>query len=557
MRSALGPAKMIYRLTLDDAGAVHLHDPSDFLNASPTDNDLDLHSPVDVAVQDCAFVQRRNAHVDYTRAATLRDNDRRITSHIMLTRDLSVYQQLYCSASVSSAWRVLDFPAWKGRLPGTSATLGDSFVVDDDDVDVPQTSSKQPMSDFMSQRLSRNAVRSGAEWTLNFELAADQIEHRNTEAEDFTDVLEAAREVLERPWEESERHMRLLNHLGEGEHTTSDVDLASTAVKELTLIEPREPPAASQAADETTEHDVRFVLRPVASASVLGLPSAGGESNLAATYDGIVLRWISALSDRVPARVRMVKEVLARRMAAELTLASNALRLDDVEPSQATQDSSHAPSQGQGQSQSQSQSQSWSLPMRTANLSQASQSLPVLPTPSPTATPSLITNSSRTSLLGPAPEVSRLSKYTTFTKPVPPSLPRPLAKILAHWQPGADPETYDWVTTSRSINREVEAEEADSQLTEKERARLARKAERMLKRQRKENAASQQQMAASSQMPELVVSASQPPQRSERRAAVPASSQSVGMSRGTASQGVPGRFGGRPPAKKQKRKQGF
>ena len=200
-----------------------------------------------------------------------------------------------------------------------------------------------------------------------------------------------------------------------------------------------------------------------------------------------------------------------------------------------------------------------------------------LPTPSPTGTPSVTTASSRTSIS--SAEISHLKKFTTFTKPIPSTLPRSLTKILNHWTLGSNPEAYDWVATSRTISQQTREEEADSQLTEKQRARAHRKAERHIRRQRKEAQASQVQMLASSQMPELVVSASQPQAvgggvrgdigggskffaSAGRQGAPPpsgfggmmGSSQSMGPA--AASQAVAGRFGGRPPVKK-KRKQGF
>lgn len=549
----------MYRLVVGTDGSIRMCDPSAIRLPIPFEVHSNHARSDDLDIQGCAVAQKRNANVDHTNAARLRKGGSGIFSCFLLTSDLSVHQQLYLSRSARSESYGTGFPAWKGRLAGTTGKVDDRFIVDDE-ADEAESPTEHPMSAFMRQRMERDLDRSGVEWTLSLQLAANHIEHVDTSAEDFADVLEKMREMLEQRSEQVLQHRRLLCELSRGEHTTSDVDQASTLLQELSTLEPSQAHESSYRADEAPGHHANLVLCPVAPPNVLGLPTSDDEASLGTTYDSIISHWISPLSQDVSARVRMTKEILARRMAAEITLASNVLRVQDSEPTQDTQESG----QSAGQSQTQSQSQSWFLPMRNAQLSQASPSTPVLPTPSPTATPSLITNSSRTSLLGPAAEYSRLSRYTTFSKPAPASLPRPLAKVLAHWQPGTDPDAYDWVFTSRSINREVEAEEADSQLTEKERARLARKTERMLKRQRKENAASQQQMAASSQMPELVVSASQPAnadtQRSGRNAdasAVPASSQSVGMGVGTASQAAPGRFGGRPPAKKVKRKQGF
>lgn len=179
----------------------------------------------------------------------------------------------------------------------------------------------------------------------------------------------------------------------------------------------------------------------------------------------------------------------------------------------------------------------------------------ILPTPSPSATPSITTASSGTSVF--APEVSRLARITSFSKPAPSALPRSLRNVLAHWPPDEDPDNYDWVKTSRRIRHADEAFEDEAGMTEKERLRLQRRAERHIRRQRKEAAASQAAQIASSQAPEIAISASQP--RGDKVESQPvglaASSQIQDRGVPSASQMVPGRFGGRPA--KKKRKQGF
>jgi RNA polymerase I-specific transcription initiation factor RRN6 len=231
---------------------------------------------------------------------------------------------------------------------------------------------------------------------------------------------------------------------------------------------------------------------------------------------------------------------MASSIAADLILACNVLRVEETEPKL-------EPAGQDPESQTQ---EPWS------SQPTFSQQTSALPTPS--ITPSITTASSHPSSFA-APELLRLSKYTTFSKPVPTILPRSLRRVLAHWKPGAQPDDYDWLSTSRNLTQK-DNEEEDEGMPERERKRLQRRADRHIRRQRKEAAASEAMQLASSQAP-AIFSASQPMavQVESQPSAVAQSSQMTirgGPYAGATSQVVAGRFGGRPPAKK-KRKQGF
>ena len=159
-----------------------------------------------------------------------------------------------------------------------------------------------------------------------------------------------------------------------------------------------------------------------------------------------------------------------------------------------------------------------------------------------------------------APELERLSKYTTFSKPTSNVLPRSLTSVLSHWKIGSQPEDYDWLSTSRNLAEKDDEEDED--MTERERKRLQRRAERHIRRQRKEVAAAEASQLASSQAP-AIFSASQPlairQVESQPNFIAESSQMTAGggsFGGGQMSQVVAGRFGGRPPARK-KRKQGF
>lgn len=279
---------------------------------------------------------------------------------------------------------------------------------------------------------------------------------------------------------------------------------------------------------------------------------------LVSVYDSIVSHWLTPLSQQIPGRVRLAKEQLARRIAADVVLSSYCIR--QVEST----DSNHlvsVPSMAQdtdGQ--------------RPPGASASSQPISSFPTPSPTATPSLTSGSlSNHPFSLTSPEHSRLSRYTTFTGMAkPPSvLPKSLSSALAHWKLGEDPANYDWLAVKHA--QDLEAEYDEQELTAKERARLKRRAERHLERQRKESATAASHGLASSQAP-VIASASQPVPgdrgldggMSQPLVLLGSRSQPRDQNQkqspsqlGLASQIEPGRFGGRLPVKKKRRTMGF
>lgn len=268
------------------------------------------------------------------------------------------------------------------------------------------------------------------------------------------------------------------------------------------------------------------------------------ELSIAILYDMIVSRWLAPLGQTVPGRVRLAKEQLARRVAADLLFASHALKQHAMVIEE--QDTQTSVDQG---------------PSATISSGQPPGSLP---TPTPSLASSMVSGSasSHPSTLIPH-ELARLSRYTTFveTTAAPSALPRSLSNILKHWKVGSDPANYDWQATQQRLETNFD----DQGLTDKQRARLKRRTERHLERQRRETAVAQSQGFMSSQAPQ-VLSASQPISLPERNyvgasqpLVVPSSSQAPQSQSQAfpASQVEPGRFGGRGPPKKKRRTMGF
>jgi RNA polymerase I-specific transcription initiation factor RRN6 len=498
---------------------------------------------VGLHLQSVAIAEKRSVNVDDTLLGRLREDGCRFINVTALRRDLSLNSLLQLDHPSEHHISEITSPTWQGKLLGTSARIKEDFVVDDDLVTMNVADmTLRPVASYVKQRRQRAEQLFGQEWALNYQRTAGKVGQRMTQTRSVEDILTQTQEILEQPPELEFTPMQTLFELSAGELTMGDMDRISAQIAHLTEMA---PPSISQLPGEMedNDHSTRIVLRSIEGTPLTGLLSTDHTAGIfAPTYDAIVSDWITPLHNKVPGRIRLAKEQLARRLAAELTLASHILRIEDIEEQPESQQDAKPTME----------SQNWDLPMHLASsqvqnpfASQLkSQSQSVLPTPSPTGTPSVTTASSRATTLFSA-EISNLSKFTTFTKSTPSALPRSLSKLLSHWTPGTDPASYDWVATSRSISQRTREEEADSQLTEK-------------------------QMLASSQMPELAVSASQPQLPSARKPAAASQgrqgpappafggmlSSSQHMGPGAASQAVPGRFGGRPPVKK-KRKQGF
>ncbi|GIZ40020.1 hypothetical protein CKM354_000337600 [Cercospora kikuchii] len=307
--------------------------------------------------------------------------------------------------------------------------------------------------------------------------------------------------------------------------------------------------------DDTFAPEEHLRISSVMARLPIDFPPELHAHSLPEMYNAIMSCWLAGLADDVPGRVRLAKAAVARQVTTQLALASRVAHADEGEPQASARGREEqypgtaalsrlpirAPSSAHGEGSGQ--------PLDLAGSSQFS----TLPTPSPTATPSVVTMSTGLSSFA-APEIFRLCRYTTFSKPSPSVLSRPMSKILSHWNVGDSPAEYDWQSTSKHVQRDDEDEDEAEEMSERDRKRLQRRAERHIKRQRREAAASQAQQMASSQAPEILT-ASQPAAMVSESQPIVMSSQPSAPRVAVASQVVPGRFGGRPA--KKKRKSGF
>lgn len=559
VRSSMDREMTVFKVRFEGVGRVNVADPSAIV--LPLSDSGDGIAGMHLATAPFG-TSRRQQELESVLTLRHRDQGVRLVTLSLLEKDMALRQMLYYTAPSQARVDGVTAPTWEAKLGASSTKVRrERFVVDDEEDIEFDEGRQRPVSSFMRRRKAQVANRARAEWTVNFQLTAQVVEHANhLERRPMGEALLSAENVLRSQKAEDAVPWRTLRELSLDELQVMDLEDDTRRLNALLLVEP-DPETQTQGAEAQPQENSRLVIRKLSQTPA---------DDLSGLYDDMVRAWITPLPAGVPGRVRLAKDHLVRRAAAEVALASHVIRIEQIEqPSQPetqpSQEYWQLPVRGAGSSSSQA-FPSASHPMdRSSQLARSQQS--VLPTPSPSATPSSTTTSSHPSSFT-ALEVSRLRQYTTFTAPPPTALPRSLNNILTHWTPNTDPATYDWRSTSRRIAQR-EDEEGDEHLTEKERARMQRKAERHIRRQRREAAATEAAQAARGRAPEIVVSASQPMQRKPESQSqgnqwwggAAGSSQSQGQSQsqvagiGASSQVVPGRFGGRPA--KKKRKQGF
>jgi RNA polymerase I-specific transcription initiation factor RRN6 len=465
----------------------------------------------------------------------------------VITIDMVVAQQVYYALPHSIVESSIPNVApldWRGRLIHSRPRLqGTEFVEQFAEYrELSKIDEELAIASFSRSKMSKSGQD---DWTMVYELSHARTTSGATQKEDFAHIVDRIKQARRNVKTAASGH-KLLSELCDKPIQISDIDYSAAEFNDL-VTQSMDP------SSDVDDGETSLLLSRIASNAALNI-GLGDATDLVAVYDNIIARWLIPLSHDVPGRVRLVKEQLVRRVAAQVCLASYVLRHEPVKP--AEEETQTLESQASGGA-------SFSHPY----FSQSS-----LPTPSPTATPSLTTATSLSSHPSTLeiPEYERLQRYTTFAsrKSTPGTLPKALTNTLAHWTIGGNPDDYDWLATQREQERR--AEEDDEDLTPKERARLKRRAERLLFKQRREALKASAMAIASSQAPGII-SASQPTFATSSRSEAPNDTQNA---RGVASQGItmlassqaqpsifasqvqPGRFGGKP-AKKKRRVVGF
>lgn len=493
-----------------------------------------------------------------------RDSSVRFYAMTMLLSDMSIVEKTYFGlealhAPPSSSLDVVPV-TWHSSLTHGAPPSQIDFVVSDQHETNYGGRGVEHDPRIVSSQYPRSPSTRNSRGVMSYERACNHIAGTERHSvQDFSDALKIIGERLENQDETQGGHIMTMLDLCNGQTSVGDLDEATAQFRKLLL----DGQDIENALPTELDHSTKAKPTSLAVARVLGLPAAmDPQPDLMAAYDIIMNQWLAPLSQRVAGRVRLAKEQLTRRVAAEVCLASCGLKRPWIDPTQENlYDSAELPE------------------TQHSSFLGSSQSYGGFPTPSPTATPSLTTMTSLSSHPSTmaSPEYLRLQRYATFSsdKIAPAPLPKRLAKTLAHWSVGGNPGEYDWLSVQKQQERE--AEEEDEDLTPRERARLKKRAERHLRKQRRETEKAASMNLASSQVP-AIFSASQPSSVLRRRTSM---APPTTPAAGTASQGalllsspqttqsqahvfptsqiVPGKFGGRgqPPKKKKKRNVGF
>jgi RNA polymerase I-specific transcription initiation factor RRN6 len=189
--------------------------------------------------------------------------------------------------------------------------------------------------------------------------------------------------------------------------------------------------------DPNAKH--RYLLLPLQShMEAYGMPRLSGEADrdFLKVYDRLVDDWVSTLSQDIPVLLRLAKEKLIRKIAADLLLSrlvKISTSLDSVilpNPADEMAQNEKAASQNKHLQPSffaQSSSQIPASPSQMTSRSLGSQRIP-----GPTPTPSKYSS---------VPVMGGLSAFTTFKSPRPTDN---VSNLLSQWPVGNDPSTYVW-----------------------------------------------------------------------------------------------------------------
>ncbi|KAF2010141.1 hypothetical protein BU24DRAFT_455279 [Aaosphaeria arxii CBS 175.79] len=388
--------------------------------------------------------------------------------------------------------------------------------------------------------------------------SAARTEDSNTESESVTSIIQEVSSILDEQLVQEEVPTETLFELSTtSEIGVEDVDEASVQLQRLL---------------DDTERDLPHHLERISLDSILRI---GGEDDERATisslYDTILAHWIGSLPAHVSIPVRQAKEQLARRISAEVILASIRIRMDNSTGPPGTQAEQeptvHLPilpsRKGMDQpnvgmnSFSQPQPQttfSWSQPAAQQGLT-ASQPLPSLAPTGVTAT---------TAEPLPVSPFTRLGQHLQFDK-LQPVTPPGIRDVLTQWTPGADPRAYQWDGKILGAEDDYDDEDDDEESRLRNLKARRKKEEQLRKRQRRE-LEKEQRKAESQPLIGMdrggVRSSPAPPMfglgmSSQVMPQFPSSSQIPIVQ----SQMEPGRHGGRPLMSKKKakdkRKSGF
>jgi RNA polymerase I-specific transcription initiation factor RRN6 len=516
MYSRLNPLIMVFRFQDSDSDF-----SLPFSSSDPTvlrlDNELfdatkGYQHITHLHVESLQFEEGYNKQYEADAGHTYSSADVRFYRLSAMLSDLSVHQVILYSQEPNMesvgplplavkplGWTTVVHPRRQMLMDTVVDVEDDKFVVQDGSEATAIPRIKKPYRTLKMVKGRKKSALQTAGSTVDFGFLYDVFANKQAapangetttmDSEEVEAVIDRIKNLMEEDVEAEEVPRKTFMELAEHKINVSDVDASSSRFHDLFTSEIYNTP---------------LELRRIASAQALHLPSVPSQDPMISPlYDNILQTWIAPLPVNIPARIRQSKEKLARRIAAEVVLASMRIHYAEPTPSiEQTAGSRVAMSQDGGvelpnlpsiQEESWldniniTSSQPWlpsSQPFPTPPPSSFSQpafpSSSALPTPEPTSSP-LTSN-----------PITRLSQHLKINN-LAPEIPAGVGKVLAHWTSSTDPSTYDWEATTRALDQEEDGE------SQQVRDKARRKEERLRKRQRREEAIAQGRGAVESQ----------------------------------------------------------
>lgn len=218
--------------------------------------------------------------------------------------------------------------------------------------------------------------------------------------------------------------------------------------------EAEDEPSVILTISQTTGTDSSLVQR--------GKSAEDAPLDLLAVYNHLIDVWVTCLPLRIPGSLRLMKERLIRKVAADLALSSVAISM--APPPPLTQKFDDGISDIDEMVLDRGTPFSSSQPEYMAEMSQRRQRSTSVSTnaglPTPAYTPSLVSEGSTTTERGEDPAITALRKYVPNFPVVPPLGPL-ASRVLSHWVVGEDPQRYSYEAACRANAPPGEDDEFD------------------------------------------------------------------------------------------------
>ncbi|PYI04825.1 hypothetical protein BO78DRAFT_346920 [Aspergillus sclerotiicarbonarius CBS 121057] len=468
--------------SLEQTDAISIPDP--FIMEIPSISRDSMGSQHSNNIQLSTLVFREITHLPLSVGKQYYDPHAKLIKLFMVDSGLTVRESIYVGpsrdghADESTSRDVLRVKKrHQGVQRAQTAFSQDDFVVDDLEEYVLGTGVLTPQDTGMSS-ITPLAI---PEWTLNYAQAYAVATGRLTLLPREEDHRRQTPEIS------FQEGIQELEAIATGS-TTSDHQTTRTGLEALgssPLLDDIDQSSYSLQSFLSKEHPALLLEKQVGRQrsdlfSPLFFPSTDftediSALNLLAIYDQLVNDWLAGLPYDIPGRTRIIKEKIIRGVAADLILAQIRLK---VQPAYAVDELDTSGRKSSGDAPS-SLSTSMDDPfdaLSSGNAMHASQRS-VLPGNgnlddlSSSVPPGSTLARGETEVESPSDIQSTytsLSAFTTFSRER--AMPRNVAIVLDHWQPGTDPAGYNWQRTVR-IQETEESQPASKGATPKRRSR--------------------------------------------------------------------------------------